>query len=86
MKQAISIQLIFILEIKLQKQHFSEKYHIFSARNASICAHVCHNTKTEKKAFTVKNQNKKQTNGIQVTVNLEIKLQKEQFFSKIGFF
>ena len=86
MKQAISIQLIFILEIKLQKQHFSEKYHIFSARNASICAHVCHNTKTKKKAFTVKNQNKKQTNGIQVTVNLEIKLQKEQFFSKIGFF
>ena len=42
--------------------------------------------KKKKKAFTVKNQNKKQTNGIQVTVNLEIKLQKEQFFSKIGFF
>ena len=36
MKQAISIQMIFILEIKLQKKHFSEKYHIFSARDASI--------------------------------------------------
>ena len=36
MKQAISMQLIFILEIKLQKEHFSEKYLIFSARDASI--------------------------------------------------
>ena len=36
MKQAISIQLIFILEIKFQKEQFSEKYHIFSTRDASI--------------------------------------------------
>ena len=36
MKQAIRIQLIFILEIQLQKGHFSEKYHIFSASDATI--------------------------------------------------
>ena len=35
-KEAITIQLIFILKIKLQKEHFSEKCHIFSARDASI--------------------------------------------------
>ena len=36
MKQAISIQLTFILEIKLQKEHFLGTYHIFSARDVSI--------------------------------------------------
>ena len=36
MKQAMSIQLIFVLEIKLQKELFSEKYLIFSARDGSI--------------------------------------------------
>ena len=36
MKQAIGIQLILFLEIKLQNTNFSEKYHIISAGDASI--------------------------------------------------
>ena len=40
MKQAISIQLIFILEIKLQKEHFSEKHHIFQLDMRPFCSPI----------------------------------------------
>ena len=58
MKQATSKQLIFILEIKLQKVHFSEKYYIFSAKCANFepllgrkSPYVCHNIRTENKSI-----------------------------------
>ena len=81
MKQAIRIQLIFILEINLQKNNFSEKYHIFPGRDASILIpkgmEMCIRIPQYKKSIAI---------GMKVTFILKIKLQEKHFSSKIYFF
>ena len=91
MKQAIDIQVTFIVEKKLQKVHFLAKNNtVFQARYASILnlcqdgnVHKHATTKELKKmAFRINSWNIKQVIGIQVTFITEKKLQKEHFLAK----
>ena len=61
-KEAISIQVPFMLEIKLKKVHFLANYDHFFSRSCLLfeallgweCACVCHDLRTEKEEIYIK--------------------------------
>ena len=84
-KQEIGIQVAFITEKKLQKEHFLAKKH---CHLGDLCVHFgnvpTHATTKElkKMAFKINSQNIKQNIGIQVIFISEIKPQLERFLAK----
>ena len=77
-KQAIVIQVIFILEINLEKEHFFSKIWLFFCDSifnfeswlGRESSYVCHYLRNEEKAFTINSQNKNQANGVQIDLHL----------------
>ena len=75
---SVCIQVTFILEIKLQNDNFWAGDTNFLKPCQDVNVHKNATTKElKKKAFIVKSQSIKQAIGIQLTVMLEIELQKQ---------
>ena len=92
MKEAIGIQVTFMLEIKIQKYIFSKFWALFQRLMSTFCTTIRMGIYIrmpqpkikiiKNKSLAVNSQNIKQEMGIQVTFISEKKLQREQFLPK----